>query len=237
MSLLLDVSSEILNPTIFIGQFEIREPITTLTDFLTACVSGLSFFLFYVSNKKTESKAAKYFELYFLFYFIGMTSAAFLGHALQAYVSHEVKIIGWVFSTIGQLFLSLGSLQVVKKIISVKWFKAFHLIIITQAVIFIFLMIHPTYSNFKIAQISATVLLIGFVFPLHIFNYSKTKSYGSRLIILIILYALIPAFVYNNQISISKWFNYHDISHVLMSVFMLLMFFATRKLSFKNSRL
>ena len=237
MSLFFDVSSDILNPTIYVGRFEIREPITTLTDFLTACVSGLSFILFYFLNKKHKSKAAKFFQLYFLFYFIGMTSAAFLGHALQAYVSHQVKIIGWVFSTIGQLFLALGSLQVVKKIISVKWFKAFHLIIISQALIFIFLMIHPAYSDFKIAQISVSVLLIGFVFPLHLFNYSKTKSDGSILIILVILYALIPAFIYNNQISISKWFNYHDISHVLMSVFMLLMFFAARKLSLQSSRL
>jgi hypothetical protein len=98
-------------------------------------------------------------------------------------------------------------------------------------------MIHPDYTNFKIAQISASVLLIGFVFPIHIFNYSKTKSKGSGLIVLTILYALIPAFTYNNQISISKWFNYHDISHVLMSVFMLLMFFSTRKLCLQNSSL
>ena len=237
MSLLFDVSSEILNPSIYIGKFEIREPITTLTDFLTACVSGLSFILFYIFNKKHKSKAAKFFELYFLFYFIGMTSAAFLGHALQAYFTHEVKIIGWVFSTIGQLFLALGSLQIVKELILEKWFKAFHLIIISQALIFIFLMIHPAYSNFKVAQISASVLLIGFIFPIHTFNYSKKKSNGSRLIILTILYALIPAFIYNNQISISRWFNYHDISHVLMSVFMLLMFFATRKLSLQNSNL
>ena len=40
MSFFLDV----LNPTIFIGELEIREPITSLTDFLTACVSGVSFF-------------------------------------------------------------------------------------------------------------------------------------------------------------------------------------------------
>tara|TARA_B100001287_G_scaffold269999_1_gene268159 strand:+ start:10693 stop:11406 length:714 start_codon:yes stop_codon:yes gene_type:complete len=237
MSLFFDVSSEILNPTIFIGQFEIREPITTLTDFLTACVSGLSFVSFYFLNKKYKSKAAMFFELYFLFYFLGMTSAAFLGHALQAYVSSEVKIIGWVFSTIGQLFLALGSLQIVKKVILYKWFKAWHLILICQALIFIFFMIYPVYSNFKIAQLSASVILIGFVLPLHIFNYVKTKSYGSMLIVLIIFYALIPAFIYNKQVSISKWFNYHDISHVLMSIFMLLMFFATRKLSLQKSGL
>ena len=82
MSFFLDV----LNPTIFIGELEIREPITSLTDFLTACVSGVSFFLFLFYKKGGKSKSFVFFKFYFLCYFIGMTSAAFLGHAFQAYL-------------------------------------------------------------------------------------------------------------------------------------------------------
>ena len=91
MSFFLDV----LNPTIFIGELEIREPITSLTDFLTACVSGVSFFFFLFHNKNSKNKSFVFFKFYFLCYFIGMTSAAFLGHAFQAYLPKEVKIIGW----------------------------------------------------------------------------------------------------------------------------------------------
>ena len=75
--------------------------------------------------------------------------------------------------------------------------------------------------------------MIGFILPMHIFNFLKTKSEGSKAIILAIVYALIPALVYKNQFSISRWFNYHDISHVLMSIFILLMFYASKKLSWK----
>ena len=228
MSFYLEISSEILNPTIFIGKFEIREPVTTLTDFLTACVSGVCF-LFHKKNN-SRSFQSKYFQFYFLLYFIGMTSAAFLGHALQAYVPKEVKIIGWVFSTTAQFFLALGSLYLIKKIINKKQFKILYTIIISQSLIFIFLMIFPLTSDFKVAQVSASFAMIGIIFPIHIYNYYKTRSSGSKWIIFSILYALIPAYVYNNELSISIWFNYHDISHVLMSVFMLLMYFATKEL-------
>lgn len=234
MSLFLEVSNDILNPTIFFGNFEFREPVTTLTDFITACVSGICFYLFLINKNDNKNTAFVFFKFYFLFYFIGMTSAAFLGHALQAYVTKEVKIIGWVFSAIAQLFLAFGTMQVVKDIVLKIWYKLFHVILIVQSFIFIFLMIHPSFSDFKIAQLAASLVLIGVVLPLHIYNYFKTKSSGSKNVILTILYALVPAFIYNNQISVSNWFNYHDISHLLMSIFMGLMYLATKRLSFNR---
>jgi len=38
--------------------------------------------------------------------------------------------------------------------------------------------------------------------------------------------------VYNNQLSGGQWFNYHDISHVLMATFMFLMYRSVRELAF-----
>ena len=222
---------DILNPTIFIGDIEIREPITTLTDFLTALVSGVCFFMFLFYKNNSKNKSFVFFKYYFLCYFIGMTSAAFLGHAFQAYLPKEVKIIGWLFSAFGLFFLAMGSLKLMVEIIHKKWINIFNVILVFQLFIFIFLMVHPNYSDFKIAQFAASSILIGFIFPLHIYNFLKTKSNGSKLIIITIIYALIPALVYNNQFSLSNWFNYHDISHVLMSVFILLMFFSTKRLS------
>ena len=41
-----------------------------------------------------------------MLFHIGMTSAAFLGHAFQAYIG-EFKIIGWVFSALMSITLCL----------------------------------------------------------------------------------------------------------------------------------
>ena len=84
---------EILNPTIFIGNFEWREPVTTLTDFLVAIVAFLGYLKFR-SYKNKKSLSFNYFKYYFLCFAVGMTSAAWFGHGLQAYVGPEFKRIG-----------------------------------------------------------------------------------------------------------------------------------------------
>ena len=95
----------------------------------------------------------------------------------------------------------------------------------------VFLMLNPSTSDFILAQLSSTLSLIFFIFPIHLYNFLKTKHIGSSYIVLTIIYSIIPGFIYNNQISVNKWFNFHDISHVLMAIFMFLMIIGTSKLS------
>jgi len=220
----------ILNPTIWVGELEFREPITSLTDFLTALVCGVAFFSLSKKLKKVKSNEGVFLKFYFLCFFIGMTSAAFLGHAFQAYFEWEYKIIGWVFSALGQLLLALGTLLLMKDFLKHKFYTTIYYLLIMQFIIFIFLLIHPSYSDFKIAQVASSAVLIGVILPLHIFHFYKTKSSGSKYVISAIGYALIPAYIYNNQISVNQWFNYHDISHVLMAVYMFIMYIGLSKL-------
>ena len=224
---------DILNPTIFIGNFEWREPVTTLTDFLVAIVALIGFMKF-SRFKDLKNKSHVYFKYYFLFFAIGMTSAAWIGHGLQAYIDPEYKRIGWCCGASGLLMLGLGSFNEIKFITKNSWFKLFKGLFILQYVCFVFIMLHPSLSDFIFAQISSTVSLIAFILPIHIYNYLKQQSKGSLFIILTIAYSIIPGLVYNNQISFSRWFNYHDISHVLMAIFMLLMIIGTSKLA-RNS--
>ena len=49
MSFFFNESVGILNPTIWIGDLELREPITGLTDFITAIVCGVAF-CYYLIN-------------------------------------------------------------------------------------------------------------------------------------------------------------------------------------------
>ena len=74
---------EILNPTIYLGNFEWREPITTLTDFMVAIVASFGYYKF-KSYKGIKSSSFTYFKFYFLCFAVGMTSAAWLGHGLAS---------------------------------------------------------------------------------------------------------------------------------------------------------
>ena len=104
---------DILNPTIYLGSFEWREPITTLTDFLVAIVAIFGYYKF-KSYKGIKSSNFNFFKFYFLCFAVGMTSAAWLGHGLQAYVGPEFKRIGWICGATALLLFGLGSFDLIK---------------------------------------------------------------------------------------------------------------------------
>lgn len=165
-----------------------------------------------------------WFKRYFLVFAIGMTSAAWLGHGLQAYVTPYYKVIGWVCGATGLLFLQMGSFQLIKNNIAVGLKKFLPVWFVLQYVVVVFLMINPATSNFKITQLNSVVALIGFVLSMHVFAYKWLKINGSRIVLIALIYSVIPGLVYSNQLSISRWFNYHDMSHVLMAIFMSIMY-------------
>lgn len=217
----------ILNPTVFIGNFEWREPVTTLTDFLVAVVCWTAFY-FFKRLKHNTSPSYEWFQKYFFIFAIGMTSAAWLGHGLQAYVPETFKVIGWACGATGLMFLQVGSLKLIEEKVPAKrakllcrWFNLQWILAI--ACMFYFLTRGPE-TAFKVTQINSVVALWGFVLPIHVFAFRNMKLKASKIVIGALLYSAIPGVIYSRQISLSNWFNYHDISHVLMAIFMTIMF-------------
>lgn len=204
------------------------EPVTTLTDFLVAIVCWVSYFLITRINNP-GSEAFPWFKRYFLIFAIGMTSAAWLGHGLQAYVTPEFKAIGWICGATGLMFLQFGSFQLIKSNLKPGLRKALQVVFVAQWLTAVGFMLYRLnigiVEAFKVTQINSVVALIVLVLPMHIYAYKVVKISGSKLVIGALAYSAIPGLVYSNQISISRWFNYHDISHVLMAIFMSFMFY------------
>jgi len=221
----------ILNPTLIIGEFEWREPITTLTDSLTASVFIFAFIVFSrYKGKKSESFI--YFKAFFLCFGIGMLCAAWFGHGLAAYVTPRWKAIGWVINSTANLFLGLATLKEIAPLIKPHISRLIKVVFISQVSIFIVFMLIPKTSFFGLAQLCSVVSLIGMMLPMHIFNFSKTKSSGSKLFIIAIGMGVLPGIIFNMQLSVNRWFNYHDISHVVMATIFFVIFLAARKFSF-----
>ena len=227
----MDNIDPILNPTLFLGNFEWREPVTTLTDFLTAIVC---FFIYlqFKRYKGAKTESFIHYQYYFLAFAIGMTSAAWFGHGLQAYVGFDWKKIGWVMSAIGFLNIELASIKDNKNILSQRVIKGLTYFVYLQFIVLVSLMVY--YQNFKIPQINSTITFVLIALPLQLNAYFKTQKKGHLFFVFTIIYALLPGLIYNNKISINHWFNYHDISHVLMATFMLLLFYSVRKISFSE---
>lgn len=222
------IFSSILNPTIYVGSFEWREPVTTLTDFLVAMVCWTAFFLIR-RYKDNNHPSFPWFKRYFLIFAIGMTSAAWLGHGLQAYVLPEMKVIGWICGATGILFLQIGSIRLVRNMLSIKTSNALHIVVVGQYLVAVICMFYflgiGIVEAFKVTQINSVVGLIGIVLPLQVVSAFWNKVNASKIVVAALVYSAIPGIVYSNQLSINQWFNYHDISHVLMSIFMTIMFF------------
>lgn len=223
---------DILNPTVWLGEFEWREPVTTLTDFLVALVCWFAVYRF-VSLPKSSRNPVSYmwFRNYFITFAIGMTSAAWFGHGLQAYITPRYKVIGWMYGATGLMMLQFGSFQLIRQNLPKFLTRILPIIFISEWAVVIFLMANPTTSNFMVTQINSVVALIILVLPMHLFLWKSVKNVVGRNVVLTLIYSAVPGIIYSNQVSLHHWFNYHDISHVLMAVFMSLMFVSLYRLS------
>lgn len=224
----MNTTESILNPSLFFGSFEWREPMTTITDFMIA-ITAFYGFMVLRRWKGEASESMPFYQLYFLMFAIGMTFAAWVGHGLQAYLSFEWKMIGWICSLSGQTFLALASLTDMRKDLGERNFKLVRGVVLMVFATFLFWILSP-FRSFTAAQMANGVFAIGFVIPLQLFQYARHKSPGSLVILGAIAYGIFPTLVYNQQISLHRWFNYHDISHVLLCGFMLMMIFGVRKI-------
>jgi len=224
----LQEQASILNPTVFLGAFEWREPVTSITDFMIAitCIIG---FIYLNRRKEVDNQTFRFYRLYFLMFAIGMTSAAWFGHGLQAYVSFEWKMIGWLFSLAGQTLLAFASLSGARSALPDRLHKALQLVVGLVFAIFLIWILSPARS-FSVAQLANGVFVIGLILPLQLFQYVRFKNDGNLIILGALVYAIVPSVIFNQQISVNRWFNYHDISHVLLCGFMALMIFGVRKL-------
>ena len=212
----------ILNPSISLYGWEIREPVTSITDFFTALVCLYAFIQ--LSRIGRQGWIHMLFRTYFALMTIGMCSAAFAGHAFQAYLSTEWKMMGWILAALALMCLEWIAFalnkdrlpQPVKLAISV-WIPVHFLLFLTAISL-------PEIRNFSYVKINSTVALMGVVMPLMVFYGFETRHPGSRWIILAILWGILPAIVYNFEISLGRWFNYHDISHILMATYSFMLY-------------
>jgi hypothetical protein len=229
------IENEIINnPTVNIGWFEWREPVTCLTDFTIALVC-LFAFVTLTRSSSVRLKNFNFYRAYFLCFTLGMTSAAWLGHGLVAYVGVEWKAIGWITSIIGYFFLGTASLMEIKEVTKKSAFRVLNIAFYAQIAVYLFLLLNPYTRDFKLAQLGAVTSLIVFILPMHLHNYFKTKAKGSLLVAISILCGILPAIVYNTQFSISNWFNYHDISHVLVAINMYITYRGVKLLALQSS--
>ena len=104
---LIDYQEGVINPSIIISGFVIREPITAITDFLSVFIA-IFYFSKFSKIKEVNLLSIVYHKYALVCFMIGFSFAGVLGHALQEYLSPWWKVFGWLFVETGIFLLAIG---------------------------------------------------------------------------------------------------------------------------------
>ncbi len=197
----------------------ILEPVTVLTDIL------LSIFCIYFYNKLNfqgnQALLGKYWRLFFLF--IGL--ATFIGaiaHGFKSYFSEEVYYFVWMTMNVSSI---PSSYYLLKATIELSEFTDEQKAKLTRISFFAMLLLTiftMLLNNFVLIKINAAIVII-LALIRHYHTYKKGYS-GSGYIVAGFAFSLSSVVVHSAQLSISEWFNFKDISHVIMNISLYIIF-------------
>ncbi|MDX1908000.1 MAG: hypothetical protein SF053_13275 [Bacteroidia bacterium] len=208
----------------------VLEPVTSATDLLTACTAYTAWWL--LGRTGADREADRLFRLYFLLIGIATTFAGLAGHAFLYVWGDPQKVVGWIFSGLGILAIERAAIAYAHWLTPGQ--RRLRLIFVfTQFGIFLLSVLYPETSSFENVKLNSALGLLIIVGGLHLEGYRRDRTPGRAWVLGAIAWGLIPAFTFNTKFSLHTWFNYHDISHVLMAISMLIMYLGARRLAIR----
>lgn len=195
-------------PTIELLGLQVTEPMTWITNWMVAAACFVfGHKLFY---DKQADISQKFWALFFLF--MGLASiTGGIAHGYILYVGHKFHHGAWLLSGISIFCAQLAVLPLIEKSKVRSFVRIFcycQLMIMSASVLI--------FQHFSSVLIDSIVGLIGVVIPVSLAHYARYKDRRSALVIVGVLTNLIPALIHLLKISINQWFNFNDISHVVM---------------------
>jgi len=204
-----------LNPSIYVFNIRIDEPVTALTDLMVSAVC------FYAWNKlrhrDAENKVVEMFSWFFILMGAATLIGGLIGHAFLYALSHVWKLPGWLVSMLSINLLERAIISYSAPRMQPAFSKFFSRFNIVELLVFAGLAFGTL--NFQYVEMHSAYGIMVVVFGFALFNFFRGNR-GSVVINLLIgvLFALMAAMIFTMQIGISKWFNHMDISHVLMAI-------------------
>jgi len=212
--------------TIQIGNLIIGEPMTAFTDIIIACTSFL--LVGRIRNRLNESFFNNNWRMFFLFMGIS-TSLGTIAHALngsEAISLFNIFWMGMILSSSVAVFFSLQATIRFMRLrpVTRKWFEYAN-----QAILLLFFANTLFYSDFEIFKFHAAAAL-SIIFSTHLVAWSRQHN-GSGWIVGGMLLSFLTVFIHSVQFSLSRWFNYKDISHVIMVLSLVFIYTGIRHMS------
>ncbi len=201
------------NPTIYIGNLRVDEPITSITNIIFAAICLFAF----INTKNQKHRiAANIYRWFILAIGFSAVVAAFIGHAFLYRFGFSAKIYGWEANVLGVAVAQTAAVYHFKQFIKSIYFKI--LLVANYIEIVVAFILTYTVFSFTVVEIHSAIGLLLFVSLLESVIYKKTKSALSKYMLLGVGVVVLTVFVHVFKLAISVWFNHLDLSHVLMCI-------------------
>lgn len=192
----------------------ILEPVTTATDLL---VSGVCFYAFYrIHKSQKRGNAFLLFKYYFLSMGLATAYGGIIGHALLHLFGFGWKVPGWIISMLSIALIERAAIIHARPLLKPAIGSFFSVLNIVEFITLITVVLYTL--NFFFVEAHAFYGLMIVVASFELYVFMKTKDSGSRILLYAVFISAVAATVHLTKFSPHKWFNYLDLSHVLMAL-------------------
>jgi hypothetical protein len=193
----------------------ILEPSTVLTNLI---IAAACFYAYNNLKKKnlTITKTQLYISYFFLLMGVATVIGGVIGHAFLYTTGLYGKIPGWYISMAGVALFERAAIDHGRPFMNKKtgqFFSALNYLEIT-----IFMTLSLIKLNFVFVVLHAFYGLFIVVFCFETFVYRKTKNTSFKYVLMATVFGFLAILCHAFQLSINKWFNYNDVSHLEMTV-------------------
>ena len=214
-------------PSIELFGLTVTEPFTWLTNWMVAAASFIFGHKLY--HNKFADTQMKFWSMFFLFMGIASTTGG-TAHGYINYVGHNFHYAAWIFTGIAVFGAQRASIELLREARVYPMLKAFVLLELIAMTISVLL-----FQSFESVRVNSAFGLLGIVLPIQLYGYRYMGLRRSALIVLGILSNIIPAIIHASRFSYNKWFNFNDLSHVVMIGCFYIMFRGARLIEVKKS--
>ena len=204
--------TKIVQPPWFIGDVQLSEPLTTITDLM---IAAMSFYAWY-RRGQSDRKGPQFtfFRLFFLLTGIGTVCGGIIGHGLIHVLDPMWKLIGFYLGMFAVAFIERSAIYHAKDLISPKlanFFLVLNMIELIFMMVYCAITLHFQYVEYHLAY-GFLIVVLGF----HTYVYYKTKDPGSKIMILNTGWLLFMVAIFNVPIIPHEMFNHRDLAHIIM---------------------
>jgi hypothetical protein len=199
-------------PQINIYGITVLEPFNVITNMF---ITSLCWFCFYRLHKAQKKILHQRLASYFLFV-MGLSTliGGIVGHGLLYLTSAEGRLPGWCISMIAVALMERAAIMHTRPL--VKPWAGNLLSILNYIELAVLVTLTITTLNFIFVEIHAIYGLLFVVFVLELYVYRKSKDKSGPYFIIATAFGVLATFVHEMKWGINFWFNYNDVTHVIM---------------------